>query len=80
MLFMLRRNGTIRFLFRFISIALPALSLSAFFVTASSAQNPMPRDEPTVTPLAEVLQEAGQQGAFVWRQFVAHRAPIEVEK
>jgi len=82
MLFMLRRNGTIRFLFRFISIALPALSLSAFFVTASSAQNPMPRDEPTVTPLAEVLQEAEQNNPQIqaarqgWK--AAQQVPTQV--
>ena len=60
MLFMLRKNGTTRFLFRFSAIALPALLFSPAFVTASSAQNPMPQHEPTVTPLAEVLQEAEQ--------------------
>jgi cobalt-zinc-cadmium efflux system outer membrane protein len=60
MLFMLRKNGTTRFLFRFIAIALPEILFSPAFVTASSAQNPMPQHEPTVTPLAEVLQEAEQ--------------------
>jgi hypothetical protein len=49
MLFMLRKNGTTRFLFRFIAIALPALLFSTVFVTASSAQNPTPQHEPTVT-------------------------------
>ena len=58
MLFIWRKNGTTRFLFRFIAIALPALLFSPLFVTASSAQNPMPQHEPTVTPLSEVLQEA----------------------
>jgi outer membrane protein TolC len=60
MLFMLRKNATTRFLFRFIAIALPALLFSPVFVTVSSAQNPMPQHEPTVTPLAEVLHEAEQ--------------------
>ena len=60
MLFTLRKNGTTRFLFRFIAIALPALLFLTVFVTASSAQNPMPQHEPTVTPLSEALQESEQ--------------------
>jgi cobalt-zinc-cadmium efflux system outer membrane protein len=60
MLFMWRKNGTTKFLFRFIAIALPALLFSTVFVKTSAAQKPMPQHEPTVTPLAEVLREAEQ--------------------
>ena len=65
MLFMFRKNGTTRFLLRFIAIALPSLLFSPAFVTASSAQSPMPQHEPTVTPLAEVLQEAEQNNPLI---------------
>jgi cobalt-zinc-cadmium efflux system outer membrane protein len=82
MLFMLRKNGRTRFLFRFIAIALPALLFSAAFVTASSAQNPTPKGGPTVTPLAEVLQEAEQNNPQIqaarqgWK--AAQQVPTQV--
>ena len=82
MLFMLRKTGTTRFLFRFMSIALPTLLFSTVFVTASAAQNPMPQDEPTVTPLAEVLQEAEENNPQIqaarqgWK--AAQQVPTQV--
>src|ERR1700734_3039563 len=60
MLFTLRKNGTTRFLFRFIAIGLPALLFSAVFVAGSYGQESMPQNTQPVTPLAEVLQEAEQ--------------------
>ena len=82
MLFMLRKNGTSRFLFRFIAIALPALLFSTVFVTAISAHDPMPQHEPTVTPLTEVLQEAEQNNPQIqaarqgWK--AAQQVPTQV--
>jgi cobalt-zinc-cadmium efflux system outer membrane protein len=82
MLFMLRKNGTIRFLFRFIAIALPALLFSTVFVTAISAHDPMPQHEPTVTPLTDVLQEAEQNNPQIqaarqgWK--AAQQVPTQV--
>jgi cobalt-zinc-cadmium efflux system outer membrane protein len=82
MLFMLRKNGTTRFLFRFIAIALPALLFSTVFVTAISAHDPMPQHEPTVTPLTEVLQEAEQNNPQIqaarqgWK--AAQQVPTQV--
>ena len=78
MLLMLRKNGTTRFLFRFIAIALPALLFSPVFVTASSAQNPMPQHEPTVTPLAEVLQQAEQNNPQIQAARQGWKAAQEV--
>jgi cobalt-zinc-cadmium efflux system outer membrane protein len=82
MLFILRKNATTRFLFRFMAIALPALLISTVFVTASSAQNPMPQHEPTVTPLADVLHEAEQNNPQIqaarqgWK--AAQQVPTQV--
>jgi outer membrane protein, heavy metal efflux system len=82
MLFILRKNGTTRFLFRFMAIALPALLISTVFVTASSAQNPTPQHEPTVTPLADVLHEAEQNNPQIqaarqgWK--AAQQVPTQV--
>src|SRR5271155_3314416 len=78
MLFTLRKNGTTRFLFRFIAIGLPALLFSTVFVTASAAQNPMPQHEPTVTPLAEVLQEAEQSNPQIQAARQAWKAAQQV--
>jgi outer membrane protein TolC len=64
------------------SIALPTLLFSTVFVTASAAQNPMPQDEPTVTPLAEVLQEAEENNPQIqaarqgWK--AAQQVPTQV--
>jgi outer membrane protein, heavy metal efflux system len=74
----LRKNGTTRFLFRFIAIGLPALLFSTVFVTASAAQNPMPQHEPTVTPLAEVLQEAEQSNPQIQAARQAWKAAQQV--
>jgi outer membrane protein, heavy metal efflux system len=74
----LRKNGTTRFLFRFIAIGLPALLFSTVFVTASAAQNPMPQHEPTVTPLAEVLQEAEQSNPHIQAARQAWKAAQQV--
>src|SRR5271154_6267340 len=82
MLFMLRKNGTTRFLLRFIAIALPALLFSPVFVTANSAQNPMPQHAQTATPLADVLQEAEQNNPQIqaarqgWK--AAQQVPTQV--
>src|ERR1700675_5097398 len=82
MLFKLRKNGTTKFLLRFFAIALPALLFSPIFVIASSAQNPMPQGEPTVTPLAEVLKEAEQNNPQIqaarqgWK--AAQQVPTQV--
>jgi outer membrane protein, heavy metal efflux system len=54
----LRKNGTTKSLFRLVEICLPVLLFSAVFVTASSGQVTMLQRAQTVTPLAEVLQEA----------------------
>jgi cobalt-zinc-cadmium efflux system outer membrane protein len=78
MLFMLRKNGTTRFLIRFIAIGLPALLFSPVFVTASCAQNPMPHHESTVTPLAEVLQEAEQNNPQIQAARQGWKAAQEV--
>src|SRR6266702_415368 len=60
MLLTLRKNGTTRFLFRFIAIDLPALLFSIGLVSASFAQESTPHQTQTVTPLAELLQKAEQ--------------------
>src|SRR6266702_1370182 len=60
MLLTLRKNGTTRFLFRFIAIDLPALLFSIGLVSASFAQESTPHQTQAVTPLAELLQEAEQ--------------------
>jgi outer membrane protein, heavy metal efflux system len=56
----LRKNGTTRFLFRFIAIGLSTLLFSTVFLTASFGQESMPQKTQAVTPLADVLQEAEQ--------------------
>jgi outer membrane protein, heavy metal efflux system len=82
MLFVLPKNATTRVLFKSIAIALPALLFSTVFVTASSAQNPMRQHEPTVTPLADVLQEAEQNNPQIqaarqgWK--AAQQVPTQV--
>src|SRR5271156_2757924 len=82
MLFMLRKNGTTRFLFRFIAIGLPALLFSAVFVTGSFGQESMPQNTQAVTPLAEVLQEAEQNNPQIlaarqgWK--AAQQVPTQV--
>ena len=60
MLFTLRKNGTTRFLFRFIAIGLPALLLSAGLRHCSFGQESDAPETQAVTPLAEVLLEAEQ--------------------
>ncbi len=60
MLLTLRKNGTTRFLFRFIAIDLPALLFSIGLVSASFAQESTPHQTQTVTPLAELLRETEQ--------------------
>ena len=58
MLFTLRKNGTTRFLFRFIEIDLLALLFSVVFASASFAQESQPHQVQAVTPLTELLEEA----------------------
>jgi outer membrane protein, heavy metal efflux system len=82
MLFTLRRNGTAEFLFRFIAICLPALLLSTVFVTTSFGQEPMPQNTQVVTPLADVLQEGGQNNPQIqaaWQGWkAAQQVPTQV--
>src|SRR6266705_3067193 len=51
MLLTLRKNGTTRFLFRFIAIDLPALLFSIGLVSASFAQESTPHQTQAVTPM-----------------------------
>jgi outer membrane protein, heavy metal efflux system len=82
MLLALRRKGTTRFLFRLIAIGLPALLFPTLFVTASFGQKPMPQYSQTVTPLADVLQEAEQNNPQIqaarqgWK--AAQQVPTQV--
>src|ERR1700689_4073952 len=82
MLFMLRKNGTRRFLLRFVAIGLPALLFPALFVTASFGQESTPQHTQTVTPLADVLREAEQNNPQIraarqgWK--AAQQVPTQV--
>jgi len=58
MSFTLRKNGTTRFLFRFIEIDSLALLFSIVFASASFAQESQPHQVQAVTPLTELLEEA----------------------
>ena len=60
MLLTLRKNGTTKFLFRFIEIDLLAVLFSIVFASASFAQEPVSHQAQAVTPLAQLLQEAEQ--------------------
>src|SRR5712664_2255496 len=53
-----QKNGTPRFLFRLLETSLPALLFCLFLVSVSSAQESMPHQAQTMTPLAELLREA----------------------
>src|SRR5882724_1732012 len=55
-----QKNGTPRFLFRLLETSLPALLFCLFLVSVSSAQESMPHQAQTMTPLAELLREAEQ--------------------
>src|SRR6266403_59638 len=57
---MAQENGTPRFLFRLLETSLPALLFCLFLVSVSSAQESMPHQAQTMTPLAELLREAEQ--------------------
>jgi cobalt-zinc-cadmium efflux system outer membrane protein len=78
----LRKNGTTRFLVRFIAIGLPALLFSTVFVTATFGQESMPQKTQAVTPLADVLQEAEQNNPQIqvarqgWK--AAQQVPTQV--
>lgn len=82
MLLPVRKNGTTRFLSRSIAQALPVLLFSALFVPASPAQESMVQKAQTVTPLADVLQEAEQNNPQIqaarqeWR--AAQQVPTQV--
>ncbi len=60
MLLTLRKNGTTRFLFRFIESGFLALLFSIVLVSVSFAQESRSHQTQAVTPLAELLQEAEQ--------------------
>ncbi len=55
-----QKNGTPRFLFRLLETSLPALLFCLSLVSVSSAQESMPHQAQTMTPLAELLREAEQ--------------------
>jgi outer membrane protein TolC len=57
---MMRKNGTTRFLFRFIGTGLLVPLFSLVFVSVSPAQEPQALQAEAVTSLAELLQEAEQ--------------------
>ncbi len=60
MLLTLRKNGTTRFLFRFIESSFLALLFPIVLVSVSFAQESRSHQTQAVTPLAELLQEAEQ--------------------
>src|SRR5216683_6687702 len=57
---MMRKNGTTRFLFRFIESSLAVLLFPLVLVSVSSAQQSVPHQAQAVAPLAQLLQEAEQ--------------------
>src|SRR6202034_1100035 len=82
MLFTLRKNGTTRFLVRFIGRNLLALLISIVVMNATYGQEPMPQHTQAVTPLADVLQEAERNNPQIqaarqgWR--AAQQVPTQV--
>ena len=79
---MMRKNGTTRFLFRFIQISLAVLPFPLVLVSVSSAQESLPHQTQAVTPLAQLLQEAEQDNPQIqaarqgWK--AAQQVPTQV--
>jgi outer membrane protein, heavy metal efflux system len=78
----IRRNGTTRFLFRFIESGLALLLFPLVLVSVSSAQESEAHQAQAVTPLAQLLQEAEQNNPQVqaarqgWK--AAQQVPTQV--
>jgi outer membrane protein, heavy metal efflux system len=82
MSFMMRKNGTTRFLFRFMESGFAVLLFQLVIVSVNSAQESKAHQEQALTPLAQLSQEAEQNNPQIqaarqgWK--AAQQVPTQV--